>query len=105
MGKREIKPFMVTKEQIEDYQFTKKQQAAYKALIKATERCEKAKLTLIGKQDYLYAYPSKFMDNWMNDTGGSDKSKKQLKIPHLSGSRISDCGADDTEFFKDEYVK
>lgn len=105
MKNREIKPFMVTREQIENYQFTKAQIKAYKALIKSTERCKKLKLTLLAKQDNLMAYPDRFMDNWMNDVGGSYKSKKGLQIPHLSGARISDSGADDTEYILDEYIK
>lgn len=105
MAKREIKPFMVTEEQINNYLFTKAQTTAYRALIKATTMCEKANLTLIAKQDNLFAYPNKFMDNWMNDTGFSVESNKRLKVPLLSGARISDSGADDTEFIKDKYIK
>lgn len=102
---REIKPFIVTEQQIEDYLFTKAQIKAYEQLKKCIERCKKVGLSLYGKQDGLTAYPSKFMDNWMNDAGGSFESEKRVSIPNLSGAMISDSGADDTEFIKDKYIK
>ncbi len=103
--KREIKPFMVTVEQIKDYTFTKAQVNAYESLKKATERCKKVGLTLLAKNDGINAYPNKFMDNWMNDVGGSYESEKRVEIPHLCGAKISDSGADDPEYIKDKYIK
>lgn len=100
---RELKPFKVTKEQIDDYQFTKKQIKAYNALIKATERCKKVGLSLLSQQHDLIAIPSKFYMNQMTDThiGVS----KRIEVPNLSGAYVSDSGADDTEYIMDKYIK
>ena len=103
--KREINTFIVTKEYIEYYSFTKKQILAYKQLSKYAEKCSKLGLTLLAKQDSVYAYPSKFFKNWMNDCGGSIESNLRIEIPHLCGVKISDSGADDTEYIKDKFIK
>ena len=105
MGQREMKPFMVSKGEIEDYQFTKAQIKAYDALIKASKRCEKAGLSLLAKQDSLYAYPTKFYMNNMMTTSGEAPTLKFIKVPKLMGADICDSGADDTEFIPDKYIK
>lgn len=51
MAKRIIEPFMVSKEDIDDYLFTHEQKLAYAQLVKAAAKCEKVGLTLIAKQD------------------------------------------------------
>lgn len=102
--KRELKPTMLTREQIEDYQFTKKQIAAYKALEKAVERCEKSGISLFGKQWHLVGLPSKFYMNHMT-TLDHWKAIKRIEVPMLSGAKLSDSGADDTDYILDKYIK
>lgn len=105
MAQREIKPFKVTKEQIENYQFTKKQIKAYNALIKATERCKESGLTLLAKQFQLIAYPSKFYLNDMMIQMGEGNTTKNILCPSLNTCKINDSGADDTEYIDDKHIK
>lgn len=106
MGQREAKPFMVTEEQIENYQFTKKQIAAYNSLKKAQERCVKSGLSLFGKQWSLIAYPTKFYKNdMMAQSSENGANSYSILCPCLSGVSLSDSGADDTEYIKDKYIK
>jgi len=102
--KREIKPFKVSEEAIDEYQFTKKQIKAYEALEKAVKRCKDSGLSLFGKQWNLIAIPSKFH---MNDmiTNDYKESRKRIIAPTLEGAALSDSGADDTEYIKDEFIK
>ncbi len=93
----------ITKEQVDDYQFTKKQIAAYESLKKAVKRCENAGLSLYGRQWSLVAYPQKFTKNHMisNHRGIS----KRVECPSLEGASIDDSGADDTMYILDEFIK
>lgn len=36
---------------------------------------------------------------------GQGEQNKNVKCPRLTGARISDSGADDTEYIKDKYIK
>lgn len=100
---REIKPFNVTVEQIDDYQFTQKQIKAYEALKKAAKRCQESGLTLLAKQSVLNAYPSKFYLNDMMELAGY-KTEKRIDAPALTGCNINDSGADDMEYIMDKYI-
>lgn len=93
----------MTREQIEDYEFTEKQLAAYNNLKKAVKLCENSGLSLYGKQWNLVAYPKEFTKNQMigNDTGIS----KQIEYPILEGIPISDSGADDTMYILDKFIE
>ncbi len=101
--KRELKTFKVTEEEIDNYQFTKKQISAYNSLKKATERCEKYGLSLLSQQFSLVAIPSKFYMNHMTSTSDVT-TKKRIEVPVLSGAKVSDSGADDTEYILDEFI-
>lgn len=104
MAQREIKPFKVTEQQIENYQFTKKQIAAYAALKKAQERCKKSGLSLMVQQFNLVALPTKY---YMNDMTTVDfrEATKGILVPVLCGVGLSDSGADDSEYMKDTCIK
>lgn len=93
----------LTREQIEDYQFTKKQVKAYESLKKAVTRCEKSGLSLFGKQWSLIAMPTKFYMNHMT-TLEHREATKRIEVPHLSGANLADSGADDTDYIMDKYI-
>lgn len=102
---REYKPFMVSREQIEDYEFTKKQKAAYAALTRAAKRCQDSGLSLLAKQSQIWGIPSKFYMNDMVIVSGEGQSDKHVECPMMNECQINDSGADDGEFIKDKYIK
>jgi hypothetical protein len=104
MEKKSREPFSVTREQIDDYQFTKRQIAAYNALVRATERCKASGLCLLSKQDSLVAVPR---DMYMSHMTGTydHNTDRRVEVPTLTGAYVTDSGADDTQYILDRYVK
>lgn len=93
----------ITVDEVEDYTFNEKQQEAYAALKKAIAKCEAAGLYLLGKSDALNAYPKEF--KMMVNVRDGITSVSEIRCPYLSGAKITDCGADDYEFFENKFIE
>lgn len=94
---------MWTREQIDKYEFTKAQKAAYKQLVKYCKKCRELGLILDARQSKLNAYPEK-----MYDAGTIDFSEYEnfyTPLPVLEGASIVDAGSDESYYINDKFIK